>query len=67
MYMTVCMYIYKLCIFMYVCVFICVCVYVCMCVCIITINLVEHETYLGNYIVSDIFDRSISHTVHTFY
>ena len=31
------------------------------------VNLVEHETYLGNYIVSDIFDRSISHTVHTFY
>ena len=31
------------------------------------VNLVEHETYLGNDIVSDIFDRSISHTVHTFY
>ena len=31
------------------------------------VNLVEHETYLGNFIVSDIFDRSISHTVHTFY
>ena len=31
------------------------------------VNLVEHETYLGNYIVFDIFDRSISHTVHTFY
>ena len=30
------------------------------------VNLAEHETYLGNYIVSDIFDRSISHTVHTF-
>ena len=31
------------------------------------VNLVEHETYLGNDIVSDIFERSISHTVHTFY
>ena len=31
------------------------------------VNLVEHETYLGNDIVSDIFDRSISHTVYTFY
>ena len=31
------------------------------------VNLVEHETYLGNDIVSDIFDRSISHTVHTFF
>ena len=31
------------------------------------VNLVEHETYLGNDIVSDIFDRSISHNVHTFY
>ena len=31
------------------------------------VNLVEHETYLRNDIVSDIFDRSISHTVHTFY
>ena len=31
------------------------------------VNLVEHETNLGNDIVSDIFDRSISHTVHTFY
>ena len=31
------------------------------------VNLVEHETYLGNDIVSDIFDRSIYHTVHTFY
>ena len=31
------------------------------------VNLVEHEPYLGNDIVSDIFDRSISHTVHTFY
>ena len=31
------------------------------------VNLVEHETYLGNDIVSDIFDRSISHTMHTFY
>ena len=31
------------------------------------VNLVEQETYLGNYIVSDSFDRSISHTVHTFY
>ena len=31
------------------------------------VNLVEHETYLGNDIVSDIFDRSISQTVHTFY
>ena len=30
------------------------------------VNLVEHETYLGNYIVSDIFDRSISHTMDTF-
>ena len=30
------------------------------------VNLVEHETYLGSDIVSDIFDRSISHTVHTF-
>ena len=31
------------------------------------VNLVEDETYLGNYIVSDIFYRNISHTVHTFY
>ena len=31
------------------------------------VKLVEHETYLGNDIVSDIFDRSISHTGHTFY
>ena len=30
------------------------------------VNLVEHETYLGNDFVSDIFDRSISHTVHTY-
>ena len=35
-------------------------------VCNQPVNLVEHETYLGNYIVSDIFDRSISHTVHPF-
>ena len=27
------------------------------------VNLVEHKTYLGNAIVSDLFDRSISHTV----
>ena len=31
------------------------------------VNLVEHETYLGNDIVSDIFYRCISHAVHTFY
>ena len=30
------------------------------------VNLVEHETYLGNFIVSDIFDRRISHTVTLF-
>ena len=32
-----------------------------------SVNLVEHETYLGNDIISDIFYRSIFHTVHTFY
>ena len=31
------------------------------------VSQVEHETYLRNDIVSDIFDRSISHTAHTFY
>ena len=36
-------------------------------VCNQPVNLVEHETYFGNYIVSDIFDRGISHTEQTFY
>ena len=31
------------------------------------VNLVEHETYLRNNVVSDIVDRSISHTVQTLY
>ena len=31
------------------------------------VNLIKHEIYLGNDIVSDIFYRSISHTVQTFY
>ena len=31
------------------------------------VNLVEHETYLGNDIAYDFFDRSIFHTVHTFF
>ena len=33
-----------------------------------SVNLVEHETYLfRKYIVSDMFYRNISHTVHTFH
>ena len=41
--------------------------YVVLYLCYQPVNLVEHETHLGNDILSDIFDRSISHTVHTFY
>ena len=31
------------------------------------VSIIDHDIYLGNVIVTDILDRSIGHTVRTFY